>query len=1193
MSRLTHPLRLGRRVVPWRFRGRLVHRLRKARRRWGSPLVTVVVTTQDSVGWVARCLGSVRSQSHRRLQIVVVDAGSTDETLQVVRTLAAKDKRMSVLARPDRGVGAARNAGAATAKGRFLIFVDAEDTLPRHALRTLVGSLAGSGSDIAVGRPRKSAGGRLSDPHWAPEVHLVDRRAITVDDFPAVMHDLLLGDRMFRTSFWTAGLTFPADVPQPSATLASAYVAADRIDVLRAVTLHWTPSEGDGLLGTKVLDIDRAQAFAADVLAATAHVDERGTDPERRAWTTRVIDIDLEPRIRASVDAVPEVRQVLQRLAATFVARADAEALAEVRVVAKALAWLTAEGRWAEVEQAVEHVALYGSSPRTSVVDGEVQAEDGTDVAVFEPMPVQVRRLAAGETRLAAAVQRVAWVDDVLEITGWAFIRGIDLTDVQSETTLRLVDPASGESWPFDVEPVVLPAATRWGNDAFQRYENAGFVARLRPADCALLGTRPATDRVWRLEATVRALDVERTGLVRTLIAAGSASLLRSAFVDDVLLAPVRSVTDGLTLRARRPAVCAQTLAVSGGALIARLRTEDVVIDRLRVWSDRARHRVEVPVTRNADGTYSAEVSLPATDSTRPVRNRIWQVRAVTADGGTRRLAWDTPHDSSRIAGAPGPGAAVWRRTPRGHVEVVEGLAVLEVVDVERTSDVLRLVVEATGAELPVSATLASHRVTLPADTVRTEGDRTVLEFPLRVSRWDRAPRVWPTGTYALAVQTEDGAVRRPWPSWRLLDRLPEEEEHPECVLRFGRQAPGTFTVRARPPLTDAEWGKTAQRRMQLAHPHRSVEPEDAMLFQCYRGEVATDSQLALHEELHRRGAPLELYWGVADHSVDLPAGARPVLIGSARWYELLANARYLSNNVDFPRWWLRRGHQVFIQTFHGYPFKSMGVSFWKEQGRNERDLQRETARLGRAWSVALVPAPFCEELYRREYRFTGEVMVSGYPRDDALVGEGVAERRARARARLGIRADQKAVLYAPTWRESISADTWNAPMFDALDLDRLATELGSDHVLLLRGHNHNLGEATRFSDHAVVLDVTDHPDINELVLASDVAVLDYSSLRFDYALTGKPMLFFVPDLEDYVQGRSFLYDFEPTAPGPWLRTTEEVADALLRLDEVAAEYADARAEFHRRFNQLNDGHAAARVIDAWIPEARLQAKAG
>ena len=88
--------------------------------------------------------------------------------------------------------------------------------------------------------------------------------------------------------------------------------------------------------------------------------------------------------------------------------------------------------------------------------------------------------------------------------------------------------------------------------------------------------------------------------------------------------------------------------------------------------------------------------------------------------------------------------------------------------------------------------------------------------------------------------------------------------------------------------------------------------------------------------------------------------------------------------------------------------------------------------------------------------------------------------------------------------------------MSEHLDVDAAAAALGDSHVLLLRGHRfHDAGPSR-----PGVIDVTDHPEINELILASDVAVLDYSSLRFDYALTGRPMVFLVPDLADYTARR-------------------------------------------------------------------------
>jgi len=110
---------------------------------------------------------------------------------------------------------------------------------------------------------------------------------------------------------------------------------------------------------------------------------------------------------------------------------------------------------------------------------------------------------------------------------------------------------------------------------------------------------------------------------------------------------------------------------------------------------------------------------------------------------------------------------------------------------------------------------------------------------------------------------------------------------------------------------------------------------------------------------------------------------------------------------------------------------------------------------------------------------------------------------------------------------------------------------------------------------------VTDHPEINDLVLASDAAVLDYSSLRFDYALTGRPMVFLVPDLEDYTGGvRGFLFPFADTAPGPLVSTTDEVVAHVRDVPALAARWSDRVRAFDERYNPWQDGHAAERMVD-------------
>jgi CDP-glycerol glycerophosphotransferase len=313
-----------------------------------------------------------------------------------------------------------------------------------------------------------------------------------------------------------------------------------------------------------------------------------------------------------------------------------------------------------------------------------------------------------------------------------------------------------------------------------------------------------------------------------------------------------------------------------------------------------------------------------------------------------------------------------------------------------------------------------------------------------------------------------------------------------------------------------------------------------------------------------------------------VPEGGRALLIDSQEWYAALGSSRYLCRNIDFERYFRKRPYQRYLQTFHGYPFKSMGATLWRAQGRSESVVAHECARRSDAWDAIVVPESFCVDLYRREYRYSGEVLITGYPRNDALQSQDVGATRSRVLEQLGIEPDRVVVLYAPTWRDTVATSPWTAKMFDGLDLAQLAEELGDGYALLLRGHNYNLREGlSPITGH--VWDVSAYPEINDLLLAADVAVLDYSSIRFDWLITGKPVMFFVPDLENYLSSRRVLFDFAPTAPGPLLSTTTEVAEALLDLGSVVTKYAAARELFNKEFNRLHDGHAAERVLDAFF----------
>ncbi|MDF1606191.1 CDP-glycerol glycerophosphotransferase family protein [Nocardioides sp. YIM 152315] len=455
----------------------------------------------------------------------------------------------------------------------------------------------------------------------------------------------------------------------------------------------------------------------------------------------------------------------------------------------------------------------------------------------------------------------------------------------------------------------------------------------------------------------------------------------------------------------------------------------------------------------------------------------------------------------------------------------------------------------------------------------RTDGDRLRITLESDVLR--RATAL-PPGSYRIVVGDANVAVAD-----GLRARLPVEHRTGRHRLRAHLGPRGGLVLELGAPLADDEAGRRAQERLQTAY-RRDGRPLDPGLvyFESYAGRTATDSPLAIFEELRARRPDLRLVWGISDAGQSAPDGAESVLLRSREWYAVLPRARALVLNTDTEAWFRRRPGQYLLQTFHGYPSKAMGASQWEAQEYSPARVRELRARGVDTWSTILTPTPDMTHHYREQYAYRGPALDRGYPRDDALVAPAAAERRAAARRLLGIRDDQTAVLYAPTWREHLAFRPRGAAMTEHLDLAAAAAALGDRFVLLLRGHRFHAPVPVD-APGARIVDVTAYPEVNDLILAADASVLDYSSMRFDIALTGRPMVFLVPDLDDYASGsRRFLFPFEESAPGPLVVDTAGVVEQLL--DPALAErWAGPIAEFNVRWNPFQDGRAAARVVDA------------
>jgi CDP-glycerol glycerophosphotransferase len=173
-----------------------------------------------------------------------------------------------------------------------------------------------------------------------------------------------------------------------------------------------------------------------------------------------------------------------------------------------------------------------------------------------------------------------------------------------------------------------------------------------------------------------------------------------------------------------------------------------------------------------------------------------------------------------------------------------------------------------------------------------------------------------------------------------------------------------------------------------------------------------------------------------------------------------------------------------------------------------------------------------------------------------------------------------RVVLYAPTYRDHIVDSRGRYRLDLHLDVERLRSAIGHDSIVLFRKH-HRISDVVPATADGFVRDVSSYPDGTDLLLAADVLVTDYSSMMFDFANTGRPMLFFTYDLETYRdQVRGLYFDLGERAPGPLLRTTDDLAAALIDIDGLQARYAGRYAQFVANFCELDDGRASARVVD-------------
>ena len=352
---------------------------------------------------------------------------------------------------------------------------------------------------------------------------------------------------------------------------------------------------------------------------------------------------------------------------------------------------------------------------------------------------------------------------------------------------------------------------------------------------------------------------------------------------------------------------------------------------------------------------------------------------------------------------------------------------------------------------------------------------------------------------------------------------------------------------------------------------------KNAVTFMCFNGKSYGDNPRTVSEELHREAPDAVVIWLLEKSISKNPPVPDYVQViektSSIAFYKALATTAVYVDNESLP-FIPKSKYQLFISLWHGdRAFKKVGYDSTFRTGK--RILSEAVDGY---CDLAVSGSDYGERQFRSAFRYKGKILMKGTPRDDCLLNPDPL-RIAQIKQVVGVHPDTQLLLYAPTLRREY-ARNGQKQVIQEIDFSRTLTKLeantGKRWVCAVRAHPSMKG-LTGFDPEGDILDLSKYGDMADLLLASDMLITDYSSCAGDFALTGRRLVLYQPDIEAYVEkDRTFYFDMKDS---PYLIAhNQEELDAIL--DNLDEEKAKANCKAILDFYGTHEtGHAAEAVV--------------
>lgn len=344
---------------------------------------------------------------------------------------------------------------------------------------------------------------------------------------------------------------------------------------------------------------------------------------------------------------------------------------------------------------------------------------------------------------------------------------------------------------------------------------------------------------------------------------------------------------------------------------------------------------------------------------------------------------------------------------------------------------------------------------------------------------------------------------------------------------------------------------------------------DSIILFNSFGGRKYDDSPKAIFEKMitDRRFSGYKFIWAFHNPEQYKVEGAKIIKTDTFTYFLTALKARCWITNSAIERGLdFKKKGTLYVNTWHGTTIKYMG--------KDEIGAQN-AKKIRYSYDIQTAQSKYDADIFSRVFNIDiNNFLICGLPRNDELMNCRDLD-KSIIRKKIQIPSDKKVILYAPTFREYDRDDKLNCVFKSPIHFDKWKEKLGEDYVILLRCHYEVTRSFNDYVDNNFVIDVSNYHNLNDLMLASDALISDYSSIIFDYSILDRPIYTYTYDYDEYMKKRGMYFDIRECFPGGSV-SEDKLIDLLLNINNY--DY-DCLKYFREKYVTAY-GNATQQVID-------------